>query len=244
MLKGICILSAIPMRIDKSDKSEMINQILFGETFKIIKKLAHWSYIQLDHDQYTGWVDNKQYKLIDDLKNKYIVCNKKNTTIKIDNIIQPLIIGSLIPLSKSLISKFKISHIESFIMMSYSNECLTKLAKQFLNTPYVWGGRTIFGVDCSGFTQMVYRLFNIQLPRDAYQQAEIGYLTKDIKVGNLAFFGKSSKINHVGIILKNNKIIHASGQVKIDKIDNTGIFNEKLNIYTHHLKCIKKIFNN
>ena len=129
--------------------------------------------------------------------------------------------------------------------MSNFDIWFTKICKKYLNTPYLWGGRTPLGIDCSGYTQIVYRCFNKNLPRDSYQQAKKGRKIsnlKKVKLGDLAFFGEKQSIKHVGIILKNNKIIHASGKVRIDSLDEKGIFNNDLNIYTHQLKILKRVF--
>ena len=115
----------------------------------------------------------------------------------------------------------------------------------FLNAPYLWGGRTPFGIDCSGFTQIVYRLQGINIPRDAHQQAEVGNtlsFIEESQEGDLAFFDDSEgEITHVGIIMNNNNIIHASGKVRIDKLDQQGIFNIEKKIHTHKLRIIKSI---
>jgi hypothetical protein len=114
----------------------------------------------------------------------------------------------------------------------------------FMNAPYLWGGRSIFGIDCSGFTQMVFRQFGIRIKRDAWQQAEQGELVgfiQEARVGDLAFFdNEEGRITHVGIMLDNNRIIHASGKVRIDAIDPQGIFNKELNKYTHKLRIVKR----
>ena len=109
MINGICLLTVIAMRKTKSDKSEMINQILFGETFEIKKQDKNWSHIQLHHDQYEGWIDNNQYQLIEDLNTKYKISNKKQANLKINNTSQPLILGSLIPTNQKLKTKLNIS---------------------------------------------------------------------------------------------------------------------------------------
>ena len=232
------------MRKKKSDKSEMINQILFGETFIIKKQEKKWSFVQLDHDKYEGWIDNKQYHVVKDLNTQYKICNKKQANLKINNINQSIILGSLIPINKKLKKRLHISEELSFPRMQTFENGLIKMAKKYLNSPYLWGGRTPIGIDCSGYTQMVFRFFNKQLPRDAYQQAHIGdeiYDLKDSKLGDLAFFETKKAITHVGIILKKNKIIHASGQVRIDTLDENGIYNTISNTYTHKLKLIKRI---
>ena len=123
-------------------------------------------------------------------------------------------------------------------------EKLIENALIYLNAPYLWGGRSPFGIDCSGFIQMVYRLQGINLPRDAYQQAEFGKKLSLIEseAGDLAFFdNKNHKVTHVGIILNDDNIIHASGRVRIDKFDQQGIYNKKLDNYTHKLQFIKSI---
>ena len=248
---GISILSIIPLRIDSNDKSEMINQILFGEHFKVLKENKNWSFIQLEHDKYQGWICNKQFTYINkDEYDNLSIDNKfftKNITSKIKDLNnQTIVLGSTLPSYSK--KQIKINNkIYNFYAPTYQSsnikKDLIKLAYKFLNTPYMWGGRTIFGIDCSGFTQLVYRLNGINIPRDAYQQAEVGSKIKYIKDSNesdLAFFG-NQKITHVGIILKNNNIIHASGEVRIDKIDSTGIYNENRGDYTHKLKLIKRI---
>jgi hypothetical protein len=241
---GICLLTVIPMRKSKSDSSEMINQILFGESFKIIKKEKKWSYIELLHDQYKGWICNKQYSLISEKKIQTIICNKKYCNIQLDNIYQPIVLGSLIPKEGEIKKKLNIKSNLNFCDMSDFRNWFLKICKKYLNTPYLWGGRTSYGIDCSGYTQMVYRFFGVKLPRDAYQQEKKGENINfpEVKMGDLAFFKEKDKITHVGIILNNKQIIHSSGKVKINYIDEKGIYeNTMLKKYTHKLESIKRI---
>jgi cell wall-associated NlpC family hydrolase len=120
-----------------------------------------------------------------------------------------------------------------------------KTALPLLNTPYLWGGRTNWGIDCSGFVQTVFKLNGIDLPRDAYQQAEhgetLGFL-EEAQPGDLAFFdNEAGRITHVGILLGQGKIIHASGNVRIDPIDHHGIIHQEWGKRTHRLRTIKNL---
>ena len=254
MKYGISTLSVIPMRIKDCDKSEMINQILFGEHFKILKIKKNWSLVCLSHDNYKGWICNKQWSEISE--ENYITIQKETPTITTDLIdiirkdtTQTIIIGSILPSYKSgyAIIGEKMYQFEGLSTQGFSERNkIIENAKIYINTPYLWGGRTPFGIDCSGLTQMVYRLNGISIPRDAYQQAEIGKeinSIKNSKKGDLAFFKNhlDNKITHVGIILENNQVIHASGKVRIDTLDDKGIFNNNSNKYTHSLECIKHI---
>lgn len=230
-IKGCCVLSVIPLRAEPSDKAEMTNQVLYGETFDIIIKEEKWSKIKLHHDQYEGWIDNKQW----------MITKKSKHNLRKGNIVQT-------PLLKYQSKLFPAGSNVDFDIVEHKKSLL-QTAKQFLNTPYLWGGRTMMGIDCSGFTQIVFRLHKIFIPRDAYQQANIGKKVawKDVMNNDLAFFANTEgKIIHVGIIIKDKtktSIIHASGMVRIDTLNEQGIRNEELDIYTHTLHSIKRIKN-
>ena len=250
---GISILSVVPIREHAGDQSEMTTQLIFGEHYKILESQKKWSKIEIAHDRYIGWISNNQIYRID--KEEYNKLEKEIPTITTDilDIIegethQPIVIGSVLPTYKSdhalinnIMFKFSGKTTQGFSQKKH----LINNAMIFLNAPYLWGGRTPLGIDCSGFTQLIYRLQGIKIPRDAYQQAEIGTTLSFIdesEEGDLAFFDNhEGKIIHVGLIMKNNYIIHASGKVRIDKIDQEGIFNIEKKEHTHKLRIIKSI---
>ena len=113
---------------------------------------------------------------------------------------------------------------------SLGNDWIVKVARRYLNAPYLWGGRSPFGVDCSGFTQMVYKIAGQHLLRDAAQQVSQGRsidFMEECQAGDLAFFdNEEGDIIHVGMILADNHIIHCDGMVRIDRLDQSGIHNE------------------
>ena len=253
MKYGISNLAIVPMRIEAVDQAEMVNQILFGEHFKVLEVRKKWSKVRLAHDSYEGWVCNKQWIKIE--KDIYKQLEKEVATIAIDilDIIskdhhQPIVIGSILPSYKSghaLINN-EMYRFDGLTTAGFTEkEKLVENALMYLNAPYLWGGRSPLGIDCSGFTQMVYRLQGVDLPRDAYQQAEVGTtlsFVEESEAGDLAFFeNNEERITHVGIILENNHIIHASGKIRIDRINQQGIFNKELGTHTHKLRLIKSI---
>ena len=250
---GICNLSIIPLRIDSSDRSEIVSQILFGEHFEIIEQQKVWTKIKLHYDNYEGWIDTKQYKLISE-ENYKTLCNEAiilNADLveyiaAPNNILIPITLGaSLSFLNHNDINtdNYEFEGLKISGIKPKSN--LVSLAFLYLNAPYLWGGKTPFGIDCSGFTQMVYKLNGHKLLRDASQQAtqgEVLSFIEESEPGDLAFFdNEEGTIIHVGIILENNYIIHASGKVRVDRLDHLGIYNAELNRHTHRLRVIKKI---
>ena len=255
MQYGICNLSIIPVRIEPNDTTEMVSQVLFGEHFKVLELRKNWSKIRIAFDNYEGWIDNKQYEQISE--ETYNELQNSPTTLAAElidfatdenNQFSTVCIGSNLPLfnTKNLVLNTTKFHYEGAIVNSITpkNEIID-IAYKFLNTPYLWGGKTPFGIDCSGFTQMVYKLCGYKLLRDASQQAtqgEVLSFIEESEPGDLAFFDNSEGIiTHVGIIMKDNYIIHAHGKVRIDMIDHSGIFNLDSQKHTHKLRVIKKI---
>ena len=235
---GIISLNIVPVRRESNAKSEMINQLFFGETIRVIKFLKKWSKIRSNIDNYEGWIRNLHFKKISSKENKSLSKNKvfSNSEMLVNSSENQIIIptGSLINNLKFL--NYTNNNVEE-------KKSTLNVALSFLNSPYLWGGKTKFGTDCSGFTQSVFKTRNIILPRDASDQVKEGVNIKnDWKSLDLAFFGDNKKnISHVGMLIGNNKIIHAYGKVRIDKLDEKGIFNEEENRITHFLQIIKRI---
>lgn len=250
---GICNLAIIPLRAEASDKSEIVSQVLFGEHFKVLERQKQWAKIQLQYDTYEGWVDSKQFQEISEqqfsqLSNDAIVLNSDlvEYITSPNHLLMPIPLGaSLSFLNHADINSSGFSFEGLRISGVKPKANLINTAFMYLNAPYLWGGKTPFGIDCSGFTQMVYKLNGYFLQRDASQQATQGdalSFIEESEPGDLAFFdNEEGNIIHVGIIMDDNYIIHASGKVRIDRLDHLGIFNAETNRHTHKLRVIKKI---
>jgi hypothetical protein len=256
MQHGICNLSVIPVRKSAEHTSEMVSQLLFGESFDIISQHENWIQILSHFDGYTGWINQLQFLSLNaieiealNIQHKVFVSDITSSVLEnaTGNIL-PLLMGSTLPLP--LENQFNFANKAftfkgNYYTATLQKENIIKYATQYLGAPYLWGGRTHFGIDCSGFTQMVYKLAGYSLPRDASQQVILGEtlsFLSEAEAGDLLFFdNKEGNIVHVGILYAANKIIHASGKVRIDTIDHQGIYNDPLQKYTHQLRLIKKI---
>tara|TARA_Y100000589_G_scaffold266555_1_gene257817 strand:- start:453 stop:1202 length:750 start_codon:yes stop_codon:yes gene_type:complete len=248
MQYGVCNLGIVPIRLEPTDTSEMVTQALYGDFFKVLEQRKKWSRIRFAYDKYEGWIDNKQYLEIEEeqynqLSNSDISLSKDLIQFVSDNAnsIYPIPLGSDLNCLTLLNQKFEGNRITE--KSDKSNIIDTSFL--YLNTPYLWGGKSPFGIDCSGFTQMVYKLNGYHLLRDASQQATQGValsFIEESEPGDLAFFDNAEgDIVHVGIIMKDNYIIHAHGKVRIDRLDHSGIYNIDKNTHTHRLRVIKKI---
>ena len=255
---GICNLSIVPCRAEPSDKSEMVNQLLFGEHFQVLEIKGNWAHIRCAYDNYEGWIDKKQCMTVSEetfnelqeipvpvsLDLVQVITNKETNTV------MPIVMGSSLPLFD--VDACNLEGHEFFFdghcfMPSkiIQKEKVAEHAYSYLNAPYLWGGRSPLGIDCSGFTQVVHKLCGIKIPRDASQQAQLGQtlsFVEEAEEGDLAFFdNEEGRITHVGIYLPNNQIIHASGKVRIDHLDHYGIYNTETQSYSHNLRIIKRI---
>jgi hypothetical protein len=250
---GICNLSVIPLRAEASERSEQVSQVLFGEIFEIVEWKESWVKIVTTFDNYPGWIGRLQFIMLGHLAFKRFKQTPPPLTYRAvtqawkitNNSILYLPIGSSLAFLEGTTCNLGQEKFEIIGEIGETDN-LAVTATCFLNTPYLWGGRTHFGIDCSGFSQAVFKLQGISLARDASMQAEQGYVVNSLhecKLGDLAFFNNpEGKIVHVGIMLNNERIIHASGKVKIDLIDEKGIYSEELKRYTHKLSVIKRMF--
>jgi hypothetical protein len=248
MKYGICNLSMVPLRAEAADSSELVTQVLYGELFKVLESRKKWSRIRLAFDGYEAWIDNKQFLFIEEDNYKHL---SKQTPIVSEDLVDmvttkdkqilSIVLGSSLNGLDFLNHDFEGSSVQE----KFTKENLINTALLYLNTPYLWGGKTPFGIDCSGLTQMVYKINGYPLKRDANQQVEQGEalsFIEESEPGDLAFFDNpEGDITHVGIIMKDNYIIHAHGKVRIDRLDHTGIFNIQTNLHTHKLRVIKRI---
>jgi hypothetical protein len=250
---GICELANIPLRFEANDRSEIVSQVLFGECFEIIEANKNWMRIILYDDKYEGWIDSKQARVI--TVDAYFKVAKAPLILNNDlveyvstkeNILIPIPLGSSLTFLD-----FPDINTPNYVFEGlksegiYAKTRIIETAFLYLNAPYLWGGKTPFGIDCSGFTQMVYKLNGYAILRNASQQATLGEplsFIEESEAGDLAFFdNEEGTIIHVGIIMNDNYIIHASGKVRIDRLDHLGIFNAETNRHTHKLRVIKRI---
>lgn len=252
MSYGLAKLSIIPVRAEGSDKAEIITQLLFGDHYEVLEEDEKWIRIRNHFDQYEGWICRKQLfeitgKEYDEMSlNHFPMCGSLTGQIIHNEENHDITKGAVLPFFHQGDVKIR-SERAKFIgeINQPGADHLMEYAMSYLNTPYLWGGRSPFGIDCSGFAQITYKLSGYQLPRDAYQQAEHGFDVPFVEMsepGDLAFFDNAEgRINHVGIVTEPGKIIHASGRVKIDLLDSQGIFDPQIKRYTHKLRMIRRI---
>ncbi|MDQ6901949.1 MAG: C40 family peptidase [Bacteroidota bacterium] len=252
----VCCVPVSPVRAEPSHKSEMVTQQLFGERSVVLELVAdNWAKISLKYDGYEGWcqlshiseIDEDQYENVDKAVTagwvNEIDYNGHFMNVPMGSALSAFKNGKAFWRKNSVHFKGEVWNPEE---IKITPKLIRQLAYKFLNTSYLWGGKSVFGIDCSGFAQMTYKFLNVHLPRDAWQQAEKGEAVnflQEAHCGDLAFFDNDEgKITHVGLLLNSDEIIHASGKVRVDKIDTQGILNLETKQRTHKLRIIKRFF--
>lgn len=252
---AMVIVPAAPVRRKPGHRRELVNQLLFGETVKIIREKGElWVKTRSIHDGYEGWMTRNLLQEIKPdeagLEIPFITSGFFNRVV-VDNVPAQVPVGASLPgFSEGCgsIGGMRYTYAGEYkdrTNQVASGNAIEALTHLWLNAPYLWGGRTMFGVDCSGFVQVNFKMMGIDLPRDAWQQAQEGQRVKKLKdgmTGDLAFFDDKEEIVHVGILLGNDRIIHASGKVRIDNIDKKGIINSDTGRWTHRLKAIRRFW--
>ncbi len=249
----VCVVPVCPVRAEAAHRSEQTTQLLFGERGELLERVNDFVRIRVLYDNYEGWCQSSQLEesMDEEVPSENIgLAGEWINEVRINDQVMQVPFGSSLPPHdiKSFFGKYKVAYNGTLIEPSQNiltQEMVKKFAFTFLNSPYLWGGRSVFGIDCSGFTQLVFKFMSIRLLRDAYQQATQGsevHFLNEVQCGDLAFFDdEAGKITHTGILLNSTTIIHASGKVRLDSIDNLGIINNDTGKRTHNLKVIKRI---
>ncbi|HEX2919985.1 MAG TPA: C40 family peptidase [Bacteroidales bacterium] len=246
----VCENVFVPLRSGPSHRSEMQSQVLFGERYRVLDRSGSWLRIETLFDCYKGWIDSdhlqhSQY----DGSSKSIVLNKPLLCRRNDDTKLVLEAGCEI-FNPDYKNRFfsggtGIYHVPGEFTEQSNNESYSDTALRFINSPYMWGGRVPCGIDCSGLTQLVYKIHGIAIPRDSSKQAESGInidFINETKPGDLVFFdNERGCITHVGMIFSEGLVIHASGRVRIDRIDHQGIYKPEIKGYSHKLRLIRRI---
>lgn len=253
---GITTVSIAPLYVEASSQSEMTSQLLFGELFTVLKENKNWLFISCTHDKHEAWISKKQAQLIS--KESYQEIENQNQVFTFDLVSTaisnrehiPLILGSTLPSFDGLsfkINQNKIIYNGQVLTPDFThpdNSLIKKITFKYINSPFLWGGRSPFGIDAGGFCQMVYLFCGLHLPRTMQQQSKIGktiHLIGESKPGDLLFFSSNTEINHVGILIDSFTIIHCDERVKVSSIDNHGIIDLNTQQYSHQLKSIKRL---
>jgi gamma-D-glutamyl-L-lysine dipeptidyl-peptidase len=258
----VSLLPLIPVRSEPSDKAEMVTQMIFGERALLLEKQQKWSFVELADDGYRGWICNRMFRYISE---EAVLLSADSDTKISGSLFFPvtsaenklslyLTAGSLLENYQSAENSFQAGGISFHCLQEpvfYNSDKIRKditgVLRGFMNIPYLWGGKSPFGMDCSGLTQTVFKLFGRQLPRNAGQQCELGRAVNHIDeagTGDIAFFdNENGDIIHTGIITGKRQIVHASGYVRLDTLDHKGIYNNTEKNYTHRLRIIKNIID-
>jgi hypothetical protein len=254
---GVCRLSVVSVRKEPAHHAEQVTQLLFGDHYTVIEQNSegNWIRIRIHFDEYEGWIDVKQHQSVtreyfNHLNHaEFKITTDVTSTLLYNKSPQIVLMGSIIPISSSELFKmeeqFAFNGEAKNVGQRREFEFLRVIAAKYLNSPYQWGGKSPFGIDCSGFTQMVFKICGYRLQRDASQQVNQGKAVDSLaafKQGDLAFFkNEKGKITHTGILLAENKIIHASGKVRVDYIDSQGIQHIETRMFTHQLAAVRRI---
>lgn len=252
MERFICENVYVPLRSGPSHKTEMLSQVLFGERYTIADRAGSWIKIETIFDGYRGWIDSEhllhstEYQHVDGhVLNRSLPCFRDDDTKLVleagCEIFNPDFEKKTFSVGKRQY-RTSAEFSDKFVTAA---ESLPETALKFINSPYIWGGRLPSGIDCSGLTQLVYKIHGISIPRDSLDQAEAGRnidFTDAAEPGDLVFFdNERGKISHVGMIVSKGLVIHASGRVRVDSFDHQGIFRREINGYSHKLRLIRRI---
>lgn len=241
----ICVVSLAPLRVEPRDPSEMCTQALAGERATMLEiGVKDWIRVRLENDGYEGWTDRKQWQESKTSDNVFLLQAPVSSWLREDGSTLDLIAGSQLVLSESgrwSMGDVLLEPLDDLDLAIGAHDSIFAAMHQFMGAPYLWGGKSKFGIDCSGLIQVAFQLMGVRVPRDASEQAKegIGVNWQDHQVGDLVFFqNEEGRIIHVGMVASKSTLIHAAGEVRIDELRHEGVFRNE--IMTHKMHSIKR----
>ena len=265
--KAVINISVANLRSNPKHSAELATQAILGTEVNVLKKDSDWYLIQTP-DEYLAWVDAGGIQLMDEkslsqwaTSNKIIYTNTYGHAFDLTDAsirVSDLVAGSLLKVLEeeggyykvqfpdgriALVSKEEASDYTSWVSsLSYDADSLIETSKSLMGVPYLWGGTSTKGVDCSGFTKTIYYMNGMVIPRDASQQVHTGKSIDSIAdfskldKGDLLFFGRKAtdstleKVVHVGMWIGDNQFIHSSNMVRVSSVDNNALNFDEYNV--------------
>ncbi len=254
MSLAICVLSSISVLESPKVSSNRVYELLFAEAFTIIDKRKSWALIQILDSEIQGWIMDGQYEMVEEvIPLDYIIDDVGGYAVAGENKTMQLYHGSPVPGNKSIhasIDNYKILSELRSTLEGYEEERdrehLENFVAAYLNTPFFYKGRTVHGLDNIGLCGLFYRHFGLELPKDIDSIIQLGVtidFISEIKSGDLAFFvNEEGEVNHMGLVISDDEVLHVVEKVRIDSIDNEGLYNHDLQQTTHKLRIVKRLF--
>ena len=256
LVHGLINNSVAHLRSRPSHRADIVTQALLGMPVRIYKRISGWFLIQMPSG-YIGWVDEAGVEEMDEealarhRQLDKIVYNRQYGftyfTAEMESLpVSDLVVGNILPVISAIRGFLEVEYpdgrtgwvpseetlpLEELLGRSLEKERLVTSAKQYLGIPYLWGGTSSKGIDCSGFSTMIYYMSGTQLMRDADQQSFHGKLLTSeydhtvLEPGDLLFYGRkatdtqSERVTHVAMYIGDTEFIHASGKVKVNSMD-------------------------